>query len=576
MGNCVLRVMLFIGITMISLTWGFQAFTCENPDVVSEFTWQTSNCGAARVNSGTAVVKNGSLIQIPKFVKANGKVLTITMRIVRIYCSYFRLASLKLDQMDYVDFEPYRLDLIRARLVMDRMEVSFDHKTVRLTDNIETLVVDSINFDSDGYCKPYSTNIDIPIYKITLFDTEVYLHLTRKGKVEEITIFGERVMKTDRIGEGMLTDGSYLVWDQKDEVKCHLEHIYSGGYNEFNSDENQTVAVFDEISVGLILLDKMTLCNLIVYDTNDDFLYLAVEAEGLDSNKLNNLSYVSWASSILTSGQYLEARHVNMLNNRTGELIDLVCNINQALLQNTAIGAKTDPDLAAFRLTGEKGMVVNIVGVVLQLLKCKPLEYKFRKSTVCYLDLPVEPSDGSVTKLIFMDPVTFVLKTTTSKLGCHDHSNPIFEIRNQFYKFTPQLVKISKPELLPSNIKGLNKLKPKKLKGLYPHELATKAETLWTYSQSREAAVNKLINVVNKDIGYTSHSDRTTLLKKFDSISDSDIPDLVHYVFKGLVVLISLMLLLVMVVLVKIKRRTEAQVINNGVVKLEGEEVQMC
>ena len=150
------------------------------------------------------------------------------------------------------------------------------------------------------------------------------------------------------------------------------------------------------------------------------------------------------------------------------------------------------------------GNIVSVAGAVLHVLKCKNLEAKLTELDHCTIDVPVKLV--STNETMYIHPVTRVLKETSSTLPCEDSMNPYFEIRGLYYKMTPTLQHVPKPNVFPTNIKEIISNGIESEVGLYPHELISKMETGWLFTSKKRDAENRLLNFMDEKIGHGGKS----------------------------------------------------------------------
>ena len=90
--------------------------------------------------------------------------------------------------------------------------------------------------------------------------------------------------------------------------------------------------------------------------------------------------------------------------------------------------------MVGFRLTGKKGFVINIAGIAVQVQKCDTVEARLRTEEKCSVDIPVTILGNNKTS--YMDPLTHVMRETTSQLPCDDTQNPYIQVRDQWCRLT--------------------------------------------------------------------------------------------------------------------------------------------
>lgn len=72
------------------------------------------------------------------------------------------------------------------------------------------------------------------------------------------------------------------------------------------------------------------------------------------------------------------------------------------------------------------------------LKRCEEVETSLKTSSDCFLDIPIAYGNNSVNA--FMDPRTFVVRSTSIPIVCMDDALPVFKIRDQYYQMLPHLI----------------------------------------------------------------------------------------------------------------------------------------
>jgi len=516
-------------LTLMQGTYSFPTYDCSNPTVLAVHGLGDSECERElTIGTKKPTEKHGTLVQIPKFIPMRGKMLKMGVRVVDLYCSYFKLSSLALNSNTFADYTDFTLSAPRARLSIEQGKLQLKHSTVRLVLDQESVVVDTPNVDDEGFCKPHSTHIRLQVYKISFTEVDLKLHLNELGTEKFVTAFGEILTHTTARGDGYLGDGSFITWEPSNALTCPWEKVYSGTYLQTTTEHNSSLALFNSLGVGLAIKDTKVLCGVNVLSTSDNYLFI-LEGSHQVNNPLKPTSYTSWSSLVLTAVQYIEGSHINVFNNMTAELKFNQCKLEEQIRRDIIYGAKTEPATVAYRLTGVRGTVVSVAGAAIQILQCRPREAKLRATEQCFIDIPITLLDNSTAEPLYMDPVTHVLTRSTSRLPCHDTQNPFFMIREQFYKLTPSLQRIPKPSPLPSDLTTITAQTAQVIEGLYNHELTAKAETEWTYEQSKRAAIHTLMYAADPTIGHQPMSGPGAMLQNTPT---NGIPIYSHIVFK--------------------------------------------
>ena len=281
------------------------------------------------------------------------------------------------------------------------------------------------------------------------------------GRTLSVKIFGERVLEKSTKGDGYLRDGTFISWDPETLRRCPWEKIYSGVYDEYKTSINKTLAVFTELGITVQVAGKRRVCGVLVSESSDSQIFISLEEHPVDFEN-NPLQYGSWTTLILSASQFVETKNNLLLNNISSTISFNQCILEQKIQRDIVFGAKTDPEMVAYRLSGKKGFVINIAGIALQVQRCEIVEARLRAEEKCNLDITV-PILGT-NKTSYMDPVTHVMRETTSQLPCDDTQNPYFQIREQWYRLTPSLQIIPDPPRLPSDLRKVIEAQPTVIK----------------------------------------------------------------------------------------------------------------
>ena len=134
--------------------------------------------------------------------------------------------------------------------------------------------------------------------------------------LNQFQLLGKQLTKWTTYGDGFLLDGTYISWDSQSQPDCPWEKIVGGAYDELLTSRNTSLAVFNSLGISVEIKEPVNLCNLTVYSTNNEYLYIIPNNHPLPKT-LQPLSYVSWSSMILTAAQYVEANNHLIYKNLT-------------------------------------------------------------------------------------------------------------------------------------------------------------------------------------------------------------------------------------------------------------------
>lgn len=493
-----LLALLFTNIT------AFQAYDCHHPKSLGIYELKNEiECNDILGTSRLVGTKEATLVQMPGYYDIKGKLLTSSLKIDKVYCSYFFNRVMRIIPEAYVGFETIRLNRGDGLHLMQTGSISIANQVVNIGLNEETIIVDKTMVGSEGYCRTFGEKVDVNIYKIKLEEVDIRVKVNRQGKQTGISIYGDDLFEIDSKGYGYLGDGSLVTWDPAEIRVCPWEKVYSGYYEEFVTKGNNTVALFSEISASVIFAGKGSICGHKVQLTNSDRLFLLAGIHTTDAD-LNTLGFGSWKLLLLSTVSFVENLQVKILNNITRAISFNECKLNAKLMQEIVHEARASPEEIGFKLTGQPGTLAIVSGAALHLMVCPVIEVKLREVDTCYTEIPVTKTNLTLNTGLsnaFMDPVTRVISDSSSVIECNDVKNPYFNIRGQWYRLGPKLQVTPQPKKLPDSLTNLLEIDTTELKGLYPHELTDKMENFNEFHSRKHLVINKLLNTVQK-VGY--------------------------------------------------------------------------
>ena len=132
----------------------------------------------------------------------------------------------------------------------------------------------------------------------------------------------------------------------------------------------------------------MRVCGVLVSESSDSQIFISLEEHPVDF-ETNPLQYGSWTTLILSASQFVETKNNLLLNNISATISFNQCILEQKIQRDIVFGAKTEPEMVAYRQSGKKGFVINIAGIALQVQRCDIVESRLRAEEKCSLDIPV-------------------------------------------------------------------------------------------------------------------------------------------------------------------------------------------
>lgn len=273
--------------------------------------------------------------------------------------------------------------------------------------------------------------------KITLTSYEATVDTTT-GKVKLRSGVSCRFDESECVDvENGYTTWEYLPMSACDERK-HLV-LYEGPAERvgkaINSNYGHTYIVDHGPKVfGLTTTGIYSGCFLTMYTTEHPKLVIATEIGG---------KFIFRRQEIPTSSMdlmtYLNAKFV-FIDKQIDKSISLVykelsaqrCAIERRTLLNLLSLAYVDPKEFAYTYTEKPGYTARVIGEVIHLIKCSPVEVKMRKTLECFNEIPITWRNQSY----FLTPKTRLIQARGTQVDCDGIINPQYLLEGQWYGLT--------------------------------------------------------------------------------------------------------------------------------------------
>lgn len=120
------------------------------------------------------------------------------------------------------------------------------------------------------------------------------------------------------------------------------------------------------------------------------------------------------------------------------------CMVERETLKVQIAMAEMRPNEFAYALKGKPGYTAAVMGEVIYLIKCNPVEVAIRKTDRCYMELPVSWQNESY----FLSPRTRLLQRRGTEVTCNGLLKPMFRHQNIWCSFSPKIAIEKKPAML--------------------------------------------------------------------------------------------------------------------------------
>jgi len=105
------------------------------------------------------------------------------------------------------------------------------------------------------------------------------------------------------------------------------------------------------------------------------------------------------------------------------------CDLETQVIQNLLTLAVLSPNDFAYVYMNGRGYMTYVLGEVIHLIKCIPVDVMLTQPSRCYNELPVKYQN----KTWFMTPWNHLLTSTSTEVDCNEEFSSRFYIFNSWY-----------------------------------------------------------------------------------------------------------------------------------------------
>lgn len=486
--------MLFIAAfaTFIIFAEGFTAYDCHNHSGKVLYSGSTiPSCSPQQPLPAPSVLPSFTLLQLPQSIPIVVTVVSLKQSTEEIYCSFERHNDRLLIPRNHLGMQPKTVSPSASRSYIARSVREEKYRPGIVGPTPWTYYQTSGNVDEKGHCTDWSSYQTVVVEGHQVQDATAQARYDSEGTLTSIHLWGEGVEISPHGTYGSLPDGSLVSWSASENTTCQLEVLYSGEAMEFKTILGQNYFYIEKMTVGSEILGLVSLCKHKVLKTSTPFLY-AMRQEPSSILSFAKQPSVHWSSYVHSGLQYQVIQFSLALDQASRQYMINQCSLESMIYKDILFGAHTDPDMTGFRLMGDLGWSILMAGGGAYLIKCTPVDVVLFPQPKCYHRIPV--SKNNSTQLLFIDPVTKVLKASSKKIECSDPSNPVFEIRKQWYKLTPTLHDIPTPSPFPSQMHLDPSTVSLAVAGLYSKEVLEADQELGWLRDREEQALSRVMN----------------------------------------------------------------------------------
>lgn len=249
-------------------------------------------------------------------------------------------------------------------------------------------------------------------------------------------------------------DGAETYWAPLPADTCHFDRydiLYEGIATRLSAQGNQTTTIIYTVTTGettfaLTKTSEFNVCGYKLFRTEHPKLLILETQQGKTFKprsriSVDNLDIFSYVNSKFV---YVE-KHVKIqLTQLYRDIMEQKCALERQILQNALSLSSIAPDEMAFRIMKTPGYTAVTMGEAIHLIKCVPVECKFRHTEGCYHELPVTHRNESY----FLLPRSRILVKKGTNKECNDLLPTLFKVDGTWFRVTNRPIEVIAPPVI--------------------------------------------------------------------------------------------------------------------------------
>lgn len=250
-------------------------------------------------------------------------------------------------------------------------------------------------------------------------------------------------------------EGNSAFWKTEPTDSCQFNRydvLFEGIATKYQNPDSsvQNPDVFSltthETTFALAAKSTKQLCGFTLVRTEHPKLYILETQKGRTFAEkkqitVNNLDIFSYMNSKFI---YVEKHIRNQIQNLYRDVVLQRCNLERQVIQNALNSAPMAPEKFAKTIMKAHGYMAVVLGEVAHIIKCTPVECTVRRTQECYNELPVNYRNESR----FLSPISKILLKTGTQIECDPLLPALYNIDNNWYRFSPQGILVAAPQEL--------------------------------------------------------------------------------------------------------------------------------
>lgn len=403
------------------------------------------------------------------------------------------------------------------------------HAISRLRANatISSSVTLAGNIDEKRNCEPGQYNENGQNWKNVLVQSSI--KITLRDYFAKVSLETNEIMLSNGVTcsflEGYCMDSitGESTWDRISPGECKQYSVLYEGKATYVKEKDpyqqrNRYVVVEEISkvFALQLIRKESICGAFVWQSEHPSL-LVFERKNAAEPSQFSLDYGTQQADLIsyinTKFMYVEQSLKRNFNTMFAQTVHRRCLLHREILKNRLLLAPLTPNSVASIVKTQLGVVAQVAGEVMYIMKCLPVAVEIRRSNKCYVELPVTFNNKS----FFLSPVTRILQEHAEEVECNSIIPPMYYLNNKWIGFDPRPIQGVTPQVLSIDVEvpfKFQSIKDLGSGGLYTYKEIKKAQDAMMFNLERPALNNIIIR---KMAGHNVESQGYSALTLFNT-----------------------------------------------------------
>ena len=248
----------------------------------------------------------------------------------------------------------------------------------------------------------------------------------------------------------------------------------------------------------MTVTNPVSVCNIRGYQTEHPKLIIVPKENSMTLFRVKpiiptNIDMFAYVNSKFV---YTERHIRTQMENLYQHLIKQKCELERDVLVMQLSIASYAPQEFAYLRMKEPGYTATLLGEVINIMKCQPVEVTIRKTDRCYNELPIT----YLNKTSFMSPKSHLIQFKATEIVCSSIVSSQYQLMNSWYGFSPDIHVVPHPAVLaPIQANKWEYMEPGSLAngGIYSSEDLEQFRNMFMFHSERSAISNVLALTVS-------------------------------------------------------------------------------